>query len=62
MLKLIHLGCLASFAAANTGVIVEEVKKPAPLRSNAKLAVGISSVALAVTSLALSFRVVTQNN
>jgi hypothetical protein len=56
MLKLIHIAGLAAFAAANTAVIVEEVKKPEPLRSNAKLAVGLSCVALGVTSLMLSFR------
>lgn len=56
MLKLIQLGCLASFVGANTAVIVEEVKKPGPLRSNVKLAVGISSVALVVSSVALALR------
>lgn len=56
MLKLIHLGCLAAFAGANTAVVVEEVKKPEPLRSNAKMAVGLSCVALGITSLMLSVR------
>jgi hypothetical protein len=56
MLKLVHIGLLAAFTASNSAVIVEEVKKPGPLRSNAKLAVGVSCVALGVSSILLSFR------
>ncbi|MNC09744.1 hypothetical protein D3C87_970260 [compost metagenome] len=51
MYKLAHLVCLAAFAGANTAVIIEEARKPAPLRSHAKLGVGITAVALGFTSI-----------